>query len=165
MKLKLIISIAISVLVLGALVLLSQCYVIYSLGNPYLEERRAFVGKWESSLSNCVSSATQLIISDSWTDEEIVVITNKSDIVDLISAIDVDEAESDYFCFCYGTYKMVFMQESNELATVCVHDENFPDARLDWTGGEWPIDGVLTAKSSTELYIWLATHDVERDDK
>jgi hypothetical protein len=164
MKFKLIISGAISVLVIGAVVLLSKCLVIYS-GSPSLEKRRAFVGKWESSLSNCVLSATQLIICDSWTDEEIVVITNKSDIVDLISAIDVDEAESDYVCFCSGTYKMVFMQESNELATVCVHDEDFPGARLDWTGGEWPVHGVLTSKSSTELYIWLATHDVERDDK
>jgi TRAP-type C4-dicarboxylate transport system permease small subunit len=115
--------------------------------------------KWAASLSNCVSSADQLVIFDARNDEFITSVSDISEINELVSVITINVGESYSKCFCGGDYRLIFKQGTNDLATVRFFDDEFPIARLRFK--EWPSDGVLTLESSSHVYNWLENHNIK----
>ena len=153
MKTKLIAP-AIALVVCGVVLLILKNAVVWKEDPKYAVMR----GKWESSLSNHIAQANQLEIYDYENEEVISSVTNTHEITDLLRRIRVNENESKSICFCLGEYWLIFKEGTNEVATICVHAEDYPNARLHWRRGEWPAHAELTSESSTEFYNWIKNH-------
>lgn len=82
-------------------------------------------------------------------------IKNAAVIQEIISKVELDEADSGGHCMCCGEPSFEFYEGDRLVAMVGFHHGK----SIRWIGG-WPADGVLTKDSAEALVTWLAENGV-----